>query len=158
MFRELMRKKQALTFEECAEVLKNTRRGVLSVAGDDGYPYGVPINHLYSDEDGHLYFHSGREGHKIDALRRCDKASFCVMDEGVREAGNWWLTFRSVIVFGRLRIVEDHERALELSRRLSLLFTDDRAYIEEEIQKSGPAVLCFELIPEHVCGKRVNER
>lgn len=158
MFRELMRKKQALPPEECAEILRNARRGVLSVAGDDGYPYGLPINHWYCEEDGHLYFHSGREGHKIDAIRRCGKASFCVTDEGVRNPGEWWLTFRSVIVFGRIGIVEDHARALAVSRSLSRRFTDDEAYIEEEIRRSGPAVLCFELVPEHIAGKRVSER
>ena len=158
MFRELVRKKQRLTDAECVEILKNARRGVLSVQGDDGYPYGVPINHWYSEEDGHLYFHSGREGHKIDAMRACDKACFTVLDEGIRREGEWWLTFRSVVVFGRIRFVEDHDRALEISRRLSLLFTKDEAYIEREVKQSGPAVLCFELIPENITGKRVSER
>lgn len=158
MFREMMRKRQQLGDDECLALLRDEKRGVLSVLGDDGYPYGVPINHYYCEEDGRLYFHSGRTGHKIDALLRCDKASFCVCDQGAVQPGDWAMTFRSVIVFGRLRVVEDHGRALEISRRLSYKFTDDRDYIENEIARSGPGVLVFELIPEHMTGKRVNEK
>ena len=158
MFRDIQRKKQALSPEECAEILKETRRGVLSVTGDDGYPYGMPLNHYYDGETGTLWFHSGKTGHKIDALRRSDKASFCVMDEGMKNPGEWWLTFRSVVVFGRIRFLDDYDRAVEISRRLSLLFTDDEAYIEREIEHSGSRVLVFALEPEHITGKRVSER
>jgi nitroimidazol reductase NimA-like FMN-containing flavoprotein (pyridoxamine 5'-phosphate oxidase superfamily) len=157
VFRELARKKQELSREECLELLRQEKRGVLSVLGDGGYPYGMPMNYLYEEETGFLCFHCGKTGHRLDALRRCDKASFCVLDAGERKEGDWALTFRSVIVFGRVRFVEDRARALELSRRLSLRFTDDTAYIEEEIRRSGPAVLCFALEPEHICGKRVHE-
>ena len=86
-FREIGRKKQALSREECVELLKTELRGVLSVLGDGDYPYGVPMDHWYCEEDGRLYFHSGRKGHKLDALRRCPRASFCVMDGGFRREG-----------------------------------------------------------------------
>ena len=158
MFRELTRKKQQLTDAECVEILINEKRGVLSVLGDDGYPYGTPINHYYDPDDGHLYFHSGKRGHRNDAMARCDKASFCVYDQGFVKPGDWALNIKSVIVFGRLRIVEDHERALEISRKLSYKFTRDEDYINYEIQHSGPGVLVFELVPEHMTGTLVNEK
>ncbi len=158
MFRDIQRVRQKLDREECLTVLKTAKRGVLSVIGDDGYPYGLPINHYYDEETGKLYFHSGKTGHKIDALRASDKASFCVMDEGERMEGEWWLTFRSVVVFGRVSFVEDYDEAIEVSRRLSCRFTDDGAYIEREIVQSGPAVLVFSLTPEHMTGKRVREK
>ncbi len=158
MFRDIQRVRQKLDREECLTVLKTAKRGVLSVIGDDGYPYGLPINHYYDEETGKLYFHSGKTGHKIDALRASDKASFCVMDEGERMEGEWWLTFRSVVVFGRVSFVEDYDEAIEISRRLSYRFTDDGAYIEREIVQSGPAVLVFSLTPEHMTGKRVREK
>ncbi|MBE6990081.1 MAG: pyridoxamine 5'-phosphate oxidase family protein [Ruminococcaceae bacterium] len=157
MFREMVRKKQQLSDAECVEVLRREKRGVLSVLGDDGYPYGMPLNHWYCPEDGHIYFHSGSAGHKIDAMRRCDKVSFCLYDEGYRQEGEWALHIKSVIVFGKVRMVEDHERAIEISRRLSYKFTDDTDYIEEEIRRSGARVLCFELIPEQITGKLVKE-
>jgi len=157
MFREVARRKQQLSAEECAEILKKELRGVLSVLGDEGYPYGIPLNHWYCEEEGVLYFHSGKKGHKIDAMRAYDKASFCVTDAGYRREGEWALNFRSVVVFGRIRFVEDHEKALEISRQLSRKFMDDEAAIEREIQKDGGRVLCFALVPEHITGKLVNE-
>ncbi len=157
MFREMMRIRQQLPQEECIEILKKEPRGVLSVLGDDGYPYGMPINQFYCEEDGKIYFHSGKKGHKVDAIKRCDKASFCVYDQGYRREGEWALNIRSVIVFGRIEIIEDTEKVYEMSRRLSRKFTDDEAYIEHEIIKSGPRTLMFALVPEHMTGKLVNE-
>ena len=158
MFRELVRKHKQLSDAECTELLKNELRGVLSVIGDDGYPYGMPMNHWYCEADGKIYFHGGNAGHKIDALRRCNKASFCVYDSGVREAGDWALTIRSVIVFGRIELISDPERVCEISRQLSYKFTHDDAYIEKEISAVGGRTLCLALTPEHICGKRVNEK
>ncbi len=157
MFRELVRIKQKLLDEECIQLLKHEKRGVLSVMGDDGYPYGMPLNHFYNSEDGKLYFHSGKSGHKIDAIKRCDKASFCLMDEGYRKEGEWALNIKSVIVFGRIEIIEDPDTIIDISRRLSYKFTDDSAYIEKEIKTSGPRTFMFALVPEHICGKLVNE-
>ena len=156
-FRELTRAGQALPEAECIELLKTEKRGVLSVLGDGGYPYGMPLNHYYCEEDGKLYFHSGMAGHKLDALRRCDKASFCVCDEGLRREGHWALHFRSVIVFGRVSFVEDRARVYELSRRLSRKFTRDESEIENEIARAGERTLMFALTPEHISGKRVKE-
>ena len=157
MFRGMRRFKQQMTQEECLEVLRQEPRGVLSVLGDDGYPYGVPMDHWYCEEDGKLYFHGAKAGHKIDAIRACDKVSYCVYDKGHREEGDWPLHFKSVIVFGRIRPVEDHEKALALCEKLCLKFTEDQAYIQNELKHSGPAVLCLELTPEHMSGKRVKE-
>jgi len=157
MFREITRIKQKLSDEECAEVLRTEVRGVLSVLGDDGYPYGMPLNHYYNEEDGCLYFHSGKKGHKIDAMVREPKASFCVYDRGYRREGEWALNIRSVIVFGKIEMVEDTETVYEIARKLSRRFTDDEEYIEREIQKSGPRTLMFRLRPEHIRGKLVNE-
>ena len=105
MFRELIRTNQELSIEACISILKKELRGVLSVLGDDDYPYGIPMNHYYCEEDGKLYFHSGMNGHKIDAIKRNDKASFCVYDQGERKEGDWVLTIRSVIVFGRIEFI-----------------------------------------------------
>ena len=157
MFRDMLRFKQQMTDEECLEVLRTAPRGVLSVVGDDGYPYGMPLNHFYCEEDGKIYFHGGRMGHKIDALRKDPKASFCVMDEGVRNEGEWFLRFQSVIVFGHVEFIEDQEKTYEISRRLSRKFTQDEAYIEEEVHRAGPRTLLFALVPEHMTGKRVKE-
>lgn len=157
MFRELVRKKQQLSQEECIALLKTEPRGILSVQGDDGYPYGLPIDHWYNEDDGLIYFHSGMTGHKIDAIKRCDKASFCVCDQGFRKEGDWALNIKSVIVFGRIRVVEDHQKAIALTRQLSLKYTLDEAFIQGEIDKYGHEVLVFALVPEHTTGKITRE-
>ncbi len=157
MFREMMRKKQALSREECISILRDEPRGVLCVLGDDDYPYGMPMNHYYCEADGKIYFHGGKKGHKIDAMKRHPRASFCVYDQGFRKEGEWALNIRSVIVFGRIEFIGDEDRVREISRLLSYKFTKDEKYIETEIETYGPATLMFALAPEHMTGKIVSE-
>ena len=158
MFRKMARIREQIPNEECIEILKTQLRGVLSVLGEDDYPYGIPINHYYCEEDGKLYFHGGTKGHRIDAMRNHGKASFCVLDEGRPEQeGGWALRFRSVIVFGRLEEVEDHDRAIEITRALCHKFTSDEEYIEKEIANAGARTLVVCLTPEHMTGKTVLE-
>ena len=157
MFREVARKKQSLSKEEMIQILRQEKRGVLSLHGENGYPYGLPINYYYNEEDGHVYFHSGKSGHKIDALRACDKVSFCVYDSGYRNEGDWALNIKSVIVFGKIRVVEDYDKAMDICRRLSYKFTADSKYIEKEIEAFGRNTLTLELVPEHITGKRIKE-
>ena len=157
MFRDMLRKKQQLPEEECIRILKEELRGVLSVNGDDGYPYGMPINHYYCEEDGKIYFHGGVKGHKIDALKKDCKASFCVYDKGYRNEGEWWLRIRSVIVFGKIEFIEDRETVFRLCEKLSRKFTDDSDYIKNEIGSAGYRTLMFALVPEHITGKLVKE-
>ena len=157
MFRELRRFKQALTKEECEKVLAEELRGVLSVMGDDDYPYGMPINHWYNPENGKLYFHGGKGGHKLDSITRSDKVSFCVYDSGFKKEGDWALNIKSVIVFGRASIVEDWEEASHAIRQLSYKFTTDDEYIDDDFRRNGNATVCFCIAPEHMTGKLVNE-
>ena len=157
MFREITRSQKALPREECLEILRNEKRGVLSLIGDNGYPYGMPLNHFYNDEDGRIYFHSGMEGHKVDSFRKDNKASFCVYDEGYRKEGDWALNIRSVIVFGHIVEIDDKEEIYRISRLLSHKFTLDDEYIEDEIRKHGYRTLMFALVPEHMTGKIVKE-
>ena len=157
MFRKMRRFKQQITQEECLEVLKNEPRGVLSLIGEDGYPYGVPMNHWYCEADGKLYFHGAKEGHKLDALQKCNKVSYCVMDQGYRLPGEWPLHIKSVIVFGHITPVMDSEKVHEICTSLCKKFTDDPAYPEKEFASAGARVLCLELTPEHMTGKLVKE-
>ena len=155
MFRPMRRNKQQLAEDEALEVLKNAKRGVLSVIGDDGWPYGIHLNPYW--EDGRLYFHGAKAGHKIDALRKDARASFTVIDEGVKDDGGWAYTFKSVVVFGRVEFIDDQAEAIEICRRLSRRFTQNEKYIEDEIKNFGALVNVFALIPEHITGKRVHE-
>ena len=157
MFRELTRKKQELSREECIAVLTEEKRGVLSVLGDGDYPYGMPMNHFYNADDGCIYFHCGKSGHRTDALRRHGKVSFCVYDAGQTVERDWFLRFRSVIVFGRMELVDDPEAVTEMTRRLCKKFTQDEEYIRREIENFASKTILLKLSPEHMCGKRVTE-
>ena len=156
-FRELVRKNKELPMDECIEILKQEKRGVLSVNGDNGYPYGMPINHFYNEDDGLIYFHTGKTGHRTDSIRKDNKASFCVYDSGYRVSDDWALNIKSVIVFGRIEEITDSERIYDIARRLSHKFTLDEKYIDDEIARSGPKTMMFYLRPEHICGKLVKE-
>lgn len=157
MFRELVRKNKQLPIEECLEVLKNETRGVLSVMGDDDYPYGMPMNHWYNEEDGKIYFHCGKFGHRLDALRKHDKVSFCTYDKGYRNEGEWAWNVKSVIVFGRMEVIDDMNKIADITTKLSYKFVQDEEYIKKEIELYGQKTLLLVLNPEHICGKLVKE-
>ena len=157
MFRKMRRFKQQIREEECIRVLTEEKRGILSMLGDDGYPYGIPLDHWYSEEEGKLYFHGAKVGHKIDSITACDKVSYCVLDQGYRREGEWALNIRSVIAFGRIRPVTDRDKTVEICSHIVRKFTDDEQYLREELERSLPRVRCLELTIEHMTGKLVNE-
>ena len=136
---------------------KKEPRGVLSVFDENGYPYGIPMNHWYNEADGKLYFHGAKSGHKLESIKKYDKVSFCVYGSGYRDEGEWALNIESVVVFGRMKVVEDQDKIVEICTSIGQKFTDDKEYLEDELQRALPRVLCLELTPEHMTGKRVKE-
>ena len=157
MFRKMRRFKQQITDEECIALLKEETRGVLSMLGDDGYPYGIPMNHWYCEDDGKIYFHGAKEGHKIDSLKKNSKVCYTVFDKGFRREGEWALNVKSVVIFGRISLVSDEEKAKEICAALCRKFTDDEDYLKQELEHALPRVQCLELVFEHMTGKLVNE-
>ena len=155
MFRPMRRIKQQLSEEESLDVLKRAKRGVLSVIGDDGWPYGMYLNPHF--ENGRIFFHGAKAGHKIDAMKKDARASFTVIDDGVKDEGGWAYTFKSIVIFGRVEFVEDQNEAVEICRRLARRFNPSEADIEDEIRRAATHVQVFALIPEHITGKRVHE-
>lgn len=161
MFREMRRSRQQLSDEKVVEVLTSARRGVLSVLGDEGYPYGVPINFVYDASQGAhgaIYFHAALEGHKLDALTSCDKACFTTMDEGYRNEGEWWYYVNSVVCFCRARIVDDEQRKHDALFALAQKYFPPEVDIDADIAKNGRRVNMVELTIEHVTGKLVQEK
>jgi len=157
MFRKLAKANKAISHEACIKLLTEQKRGVLSVIGDEEYPYGTPLNHFYDEESGKIYFHSGDYGHRRDSIEKNDKASFCVLSDPQPVEGQWGLDFQSVVVFGRIRVVRDMDTIKDIARKLCLKFTQDEEWIAEEIEKEAKATILLELTPEHICGKFVNE-
>ena len=157
MFREMRRFKQQISEDECVRILEEQPRGVLSMLGDDGYPYGIPLDHWFSEKDNRLYFHCAKVGHKLDAIAKHDKVSYCVMDEGYRKDGEWALNINSVVVFGRISFVIDKDKKREICTNLCRKFTDDEAFLQKELTHAMPRAAFLELTPEHMTGKLVNE-
>ena len=154
MFRPLRRPRQALPFQECEEILSKAHSGVLSVMGDDGYPYGVPVNHVYMD--GKIAFHCAVSGHKLDAIRNCDKVSYCVVWKDDVSAERQATDFISVITFGRAALVEDDDEKRRICEAIGEKFAPDhikecRDETEMYLQRGGLA--CIEISIEHMTGK-----
>ena len=157
MFREMRRSRQVLDDAACNEVLERGTSGVLALLGDEGYPYAVPLSYVWAD--GRLYFHSAKQGHKIDAIRSCDKASFCVVDRDEVIPQEYTTYFRSVIVFGRVRILEDDKEKWAALEKIGRKYhpTDTPEGLHAAIEREFPPVAVIELTPEHVSGKEAIE-
>ena len=155
MFREMRRNKQALTAEETAEILKRNTSGVLSLNGDDGYPYGVPLSYVYLDSK--LYFHCAGAGHKLDSILKDDKVSFCVIDQDQVVGEEYTTYFRSVIAFGRARVLEGAEKLRPLVELCEKYYP---GHLEQTRQKAEHAlknVSIVEVTIEHMTGKTAME-
>lgn len=155
MFRPLRRIKQQISEEKCLEILQNQVRGVLAIKGEDDYPYAFPMNHLYVD--GKLYFHGAKQGHKIDALAKDNKVSYCVMDQGLVSDDGWSLNINSLVIFGKISIVKDEEKAIDYVRKLAIKNYPTEDDIERIIKESAGHFYVFELNIDHMTGKMVNE-
>lgn len=154
--RKMRRFKQALTMEQCVDVLERGTSGVLAVTGDGGFPYAVPVSYVW--QDGKVYFHSAVTGHKIDAIRADSRVSFCVIDQDQVVPEKYTTYFRSVILFGRARILEEageKRRAIEaLSEKYRPGFPKEMA---AEIDGSWDRFCMVELTAEQVTGKQARE-
>lgn len=157
-FREMRRHRQALSRQECVQLLGAEKRGVLAVAGLDGYPYAVPLNFYYDPAEDRIYFHCARQGHKLDAIRACDRVCFTVYEQGWREEGDWSYHPASVVAFGRAAPVTDRETLLAKLRALGEKYYPTPEDVEGELQKDGDRVCLMCIQVDHMTGKRVHER
>lgn len=156
MFRDMRRFKQQLSAKECEQILREGKRGVLALSGDEGYPYAVPMDYVY--DSGCLYFHSALQGHKIDAIHACDKASFNVLSEPQAADDGWSYFFDSVTLFGRVRVITDEAQRTDKLRLLGNKYFPSEEMTESDIQKNAARCAVLELKIEHMTGKHVHER
>ena len=157
MFREMRRKRQQLTKAECVEILMRNTSGVLAVLGDGGYPYAVPLSFVY--DNGTLYFHCAKSGHKLDAIKACDKVSFCVVDRDLVVPQEYTTYFRSVIVFGRASIVDSEVELRSAIEKLAVKYhpDDSRDNRDSAIEKDYKALCMVKIQIEHMTGKEAIE-
>lgn len=152
MFREMRRIKQLLPEEESIDILNRCTSGTLALAGDDGYPYAVPMSYVY--DNGKIYFHSALSGHKVDAVKRCNKASFCVIAEDNILPEKFTTCFKSVIAFGKIRIIEDDTEKRNTVTLLADKYSPNlEAERDKEIENGFSRMCMIELDIEHMTGK-----
>lgn len=156
MFREMRRKNRQLSEDECVEILTNEPRGVLAILGDYDYPYTVPMSHVYVD--GKIYFHGAQRGHKVDAVKKHDKVSYCVVDSGVKAEDSWWYTFRSVVVFGKIKMLTDRDEKIDKLICLGDKFFPTHEETLAEIDRLIDKTEVFEITIDHMSGKLVEEK
>ena len=155
MFRKMRRFKQELSKEECMEILKNEPRGVLSVLGDDGYPYGMPVTHWYNEKNGKIYFHGASEGHKFDSIKNNPKVSFCVISQDKIIPEKYTTAYESVVVFGNAKIMDDKEEIKKVIYDFAKKFhpTDTEENRMFNINSDIKTMAMVEITPEHITGK-----
>ncbi len=152
----MRRKRQQLSDEESVGILQKATAGTLALLGDNGYPYAVPTSYAY--HEGKLYFHSALSGHKVDAIRQCDKASFCVIEQDDVQPKKYTTFFRSVIAFGRIHIIEDEAEKLSTARMLGNRYNpNDDESLKKEIKSGLSRMLMIRFDIEHLTGKEAIE-
>ncbi|MFP4461100.1 MAG: pyridoxamine 5'-phosphate oxidase family protein [Thermotogota bacterium] len=156
MFREMRRKKQVLSKSESIKVLDKGTSGVLALIGDDDYPYAVPISYVYKDNK--IYFHCAYSGHKIDALKAHPKVSFCIIDKDQIIPEEFTTYYRSVIIFGQARILEDEKEKKKALKTLAAKYSPSHEKGRlEEINKLFQQTCMVEIVVEHLSGKEAIE-
>ena len=155
-FREMRRKRQQLSNEESVAILEKATAGTLALLGDGDYPYAVPISYVY--HEGKLFFHSALAGHKVDAIRKCEKASFCVIEQDDVQPKKYTTFFRSVIAFGRIHIIEDEHEKLEVARMLGNRYNPNHdEALQKEIENGLSRMLAIRFDIENLAGKKAIE-
>lgn len=157
MFRKMHRKKQKLSIEECEKLLHDGTSGVLSLCGNDGYPYGVPLSYVY--DDSRLIFHCATEGRKLDIIRENPKASFCVIGKDQIVSDEYTTYFQSVMVSGSVKIIENAQEKQAAAEILGLRYApdDSHVHLKEVIRHSWKRLCMLEMSIDHISGKQAIE-
>lgn len=158
MFREMRRKNQQVTNEECIEILKNENRAVLSVINEDGYPYGIPVDFYYDEENNKIYLHGAKEGSKIDSIKKDNKVCFTVYNQGFKKENDWAWWSTSVIIFGKAELVDDIKVTEDKLRKIGLKYYPTSEEVDEEIKHALNRVQIISISIEHMTGKLVHEK
>ncbi|MBP1909214.1 pyridoxamine 5'-phosphate oxidase family protein [Methanolobus bombayensis] len=156
MFREMRRKKQELSLEDSIAILKRATSGILAVSGDNDYPYAVPLSFVYDDSK--IYIHCAKTGHKLDAIARNEKVSFCVIDYDNVVPEKYTTYFRSVIVFGKASILDNPEDKMKAIEKLAARYSPNHEEgRRKEIDDQFKQLCLVEIKIEYMTGKEAIE-
>ena len=155
MFRKIRKIKNEIDKDAVDSLLHSCRRGVLSMNGDDGYPYSIPINYYYDEANQKIYFHGAKSGNKVDCLNRCDKVCFTVFgNESIKELP-WAPYVQSVVVFGRCHLIDTDN---EILKTFAMKYYPSSDLADMEIKEGSKFVQMYEINIEHKSGKQVQEK
>jgi uncharacterized protein len=155
MFRKMRRNKQLLSKADTEAVMARCTNGVLACMGDEGYPYTVPLNYVYHNDK--IYFHSAKEGHKIDSIKKTPKVSFTVVDEDTIVSEKFTSLFRSVIAFGKARIAEGDEWREAFDALIEKYSGDQPEEAKRKVMAECPQTLIVAIDVDHITGKEAIE-
>ena len=153
----MRRNRQSLSEDMIRDILFKGSSGVLALSGDDDYPYAVPISYVFDGD--RIFFHCARSGHKIDAIRRNPKASFCVIGQDHVVPEEYTSHYRSVIVFGTIRIIENEGEMMDAIMKIARKYAPDDTPENRirAIEKEWKALSMLEMKIEHMTGKEAKE-
>ncbi len=155
MQRPMRRKRQELPIEETYSLIDQATSGVLALV-DGGAPYAVPLSH--ARVGGTIYFHCAPEGRKLDAVRECGRASFCVIGQDAVIPERFTTYFRSAVAEGPVRIVDDEAEKLLGLRVLGEKFSPgNEDGLKAEIDGALARVCVLALDIESLTGKEAIE-
>lgn len=158
MFRPMRRASRAIPEEAAKHLLQQSRRGVLAVNGDNGYPFAIPVNYYYDQEHDKIYFHGAKSGQKADALKQNDKVCFTVYGNEHFEPGDWAPYVQSTVVFGRCHLIDDAAATEARVRELGMKYYPGKEEVEKEIALDIKAVQLYEITIEQLTGKQIQEK
>ena len=158
MFRAIRKKKNEISIDAAKDLIRSSRRGVLAVNGDEGYPYAIPINYLYDEENNRIIFHGAKAGHKVDSLKKNDKICFTIYGNETIKEESWAPYLQSVVIFGKCHLVENKDDTISMLKKFALKYYPNVEMLNKEIEFSGRGVQMFEIEIEHMSGKEVQER
>lgn len=143
---KMRRRKQLISFSECEELIEEVDYGVLSFTYDE-IPYTVGMNHAYLN--GKFYFHSAREGFKLNSTK-VPVSYLMVQDLGVVQEKATH-NHKSVAVQGTTRIIEDEIEKKEVLKALVAKLTPE--FGKEISPQMVKGVNILELEPRYIIGK-----
>ncbi len=150
--KSMRRKEKAMKQDEAVQLLTDGEYGVLSTCGNDGEPYGIPLNYVYRKQC--IYFHCALTGHKIENITGNPKVSFCVVGKTRVLPSRFSTEYESVIVTGTASVIEGQERyeaLLGLLEKYSpTFFEEGKKYIERH--ELVTKVIGIQI--EHISGKQ----
>lgn len=157
MFRKMRRKKQELSEQRTADIMRRGKSGVLALAEDGGYPYAVPISYVYEDDK--IYFHCAKAGHKLELIQKNARASFCVVDQDLVVPEEYTSYFRSAIAFGEIRVLTEESEKRAAIEKLALKYAPDDTDEgrRKAIDREWSPLCMLEMTITHITGKEAKE-